>query len=179
MFKLKLQFKFGKSWDILKQGSTWDRVRNLLLERVSYGLMKNISDIASDSWKNPTGKSDFSWYNRVNKAAGTATIGNTQSYLYWQNKGVVSHQMRYLLNVGEKMFLAFGKYPYWGKKFIPIMTDDGLIFRRCTEKSIKAGGWWHPGFKGKQFVQKGVERFKRNELQNEFNDVIVRGGLVE
>jgi hypothetical protein len=175
-----LQYKFGSTWDRLRKKSNWADIRYKLLVEISQGMMNSISSAAAAEWRNPSGLADQSWYSMVNRSAGYAIIGNRQKYLYWQNFGVIAHQMRYLLNVGEKQYFAFGKYPYWGKKFIPIMKDDGeIIFRRCTEKSINAGGWWHPGYEGKQFVQKGFDQYVRTTLKKNFKDVVVRGGVIK
>jgi len=178
MFRMKLRYQFGPTWDRLKSSPSWDDIKFRLLVQISNGLMNMISSTAAAEWKNPTGLGDQSWYSTVDRSSGIATIGNHQRYLYWQNYGVIAHQMRYLLNVGEKQYLAFGRYPYWGKKFIPIMTPTGLIFRRCTEKSIRAGGWWHPGYKGKYFVEHGIELYKNTYLRRDFKDVLIRGGVV-
>jgi len=179
MFRLKLKFEFGESWNKLKKSSSWNNIKMSLLDEVSRGLMDMISATAAAEWKRPTGSANRSWYVQVDKVRGVAIIGNTQPYLYWQNYGVISHQMRYLLNVGEKQYLAFGKYPYWGKKFIPIITDQGIIFRRCTEKSIRAGGWWHPGYKGKHFVEHGIEMYRDLELKRTYRDILIRGGVLK
>jgi len=179
MLRLKLRYEFGKSWKDLKNTATWKQIKIDLLEKVSVGLKDMIASTAAAEWKKPTGLADKSWYVTIDRNRGVATIGNTQPYMYWQNYGVIAHQMRYLLNVGEKQYLSFGKYPYWGKKFIPIMNKDGdIIYRRCTEKSIRAGGWWHPGFAGKRFVENGIDMY-RIQMKKVFKDVLIRGGALK
>jgi len=179
LFQMKLKVEFGNTWNRLKNSSNWGDIRNDLLVRISNELMGTISSTAAAGWKRPTGLADQSWYTTVNKGGGYAIIGNRQPYMYWANFGVVAHQMRYLLNVGEKMYLAFGKYPYWGKKFIPVRTETGTtVFRRCTEKSIRAGGWWNPGYPAKNFVRDGIDIYKNTVLKQTYHDVLLRGGAL-
>ena len=180
MFQMKLKVEFGETWNRLKNSSNWGDIRNDLLVNISNGLMGMISSAAAAEWKRPTGLANQSWYVTVDKGGGFALLGNRQPYMYWQNYGVLPHQMRYLLNVREKMYFAFGKYPYWGKSYIPIRTETGqIIFRRCTEKSIRKGGWWNPGSPGKHFVKYGIEMYRDLVLKQTFRDVLLRGGAIK
>lgn len=60
------------------------------------------------------------------------------------DKGVKAHQMTYLAK---------------SDKPIPILTDEGeVIFRSATPKSMQEGKWQHPGIKGKNFLDRGVDK---------------------
>lgn len=57
-----------------------------------------------------------------------------------QEEGVKPHTMWYLLG-----------------KTIPMKKAGGTVFRKCTLKSIMSGGWRHPGYSGKHFLQHCIE----------------------
>jgi hypothetical protein len=201
MLKMKVQFTMGESWSGIKNTHKWNDLRHQLLMTLAYTLQRTIANQAEIMHKRPTGKSYNSWYVYGNKESGKAIIGNSQPYMYWQNYGVKPHQMKYLMNIGYRQYLAFGKYPYWGKKFIPIRTASGkIIFRRATAKSMKGGilprealeyaksafgsatigtGWYHPGYEGKNFVDWGINVFKNLHMPAILNDVKFRGGSLK
>ena len=67
---------------------------------------------------------------------------STKKYFGPQERGVKPHTMWYLLN-----------------KTIPIRGEPGSkpAFRKCTLKSIIRGGWRHPGYEGKHFLQGAID----------------------
>lgn len=74
----------------------------------------------------------------------TLVIESTHPAARFLDKGVRRHQMRHLLKAARP---------------IPIVKDNGeVIFRSATPKSMTEGKWVHPGIRGKNFVEKGVER---------------------
>jgi len=201
MIKLKVKFTMGKSWSGIKNSHMWNDLKQQLLMTMAYTLQKTIADQAEIMHKKPTGKSYNSWYVHSKPQEGKAIIGNSQPYMYWQNYGVKPHIMKYLMNIGYRQYLAFGRYPYWGKKFIPIRASDGkIIFRRATKKSFNSAilprealqyakqafgsatigtGWYHPGYEGKNFVDTGINIFKNIHMPAILNDIKLRGGSVK
>ena len=71
----------------------------------------------------------------------------------YQNQGVRSHQMKYLLKA---------------KRPIPLETGRGLIFRWATRTSMARGGWVHPGYTGKKFMQRGLKRARKVLMKKYF-----------
>ena len=201
MLKMKVKFTMGESWRGIKKTQMWNDLTYQLLMQMAYTLQKTIADQAQLMHKKPTGKSYNSWYVKGNSNSKKAIIGNSQPYMYWQNYGVQPHLMRYLMHIGYRQYLAFGKYPYWGKKFIPIRRPDGkIIYRRATERSMKGGifpkealefakqafgqsliktGWYHPGYKGKNFVDWGINVFKNLYMPAILKDIQLRGGSIK
>lgn len=62
------------------------------------------------------------------------------------NRGVARYQMRHLTKSSSP---------------IPIIKDTGeVIFRAASSKTMRDGKWYHPGIKGKHFLDKGIKRGK-------------------
>jgi hypothetical protein len=68
-----------------------------------------------------------------------------------------SHPAAVHLNRGVKPYVM--THLTKTRKAIPIMTSTGkVVFRKATVASLQKGRWRHPGFAGKNFVERGVAR---------------------
>lgn len=63
-------------------------------------------------------------------------------------KGVLPHQMRYLLGARKQTPTNYLKRRVGAPSPIPVAPQKG-IFRWATEKSMQRGAWMHPGYEGK------------------------------
>jgi len=49
-------------------------------------------------------------------------------------------------------------YSYEGWNIIPLKIGGKLTFRKATPRSIMNFKWIHPGYEGKHFIEKGLEK---------------------
>jgi len=74
----------------------------------------------------------------------TLVIESDHPAAKYLNSGVKAYQMTHLTKANRP---------------IPIVKDNGeLVFRNATPKSMQEGKWQHPGFKGKHFLERGIEK---------------------
>lgn len=78
---------------------------------------------------------------KIDENSVSLTLNGAISY---QEEGVEKHQMTYLKGLTIR-FRPRGKAP---------------IVRTVSAASLKRGGWIHPGYKGKGFVERAVEKTK-------------------
>lgn len=84
------------------------------------------------------------------KGKSTLVIKSDHPAAKYLNKGVRRYQMTHLTKADTA---------------IPIVTDSGEVkFRNATPKSMRDGKWYHPGIKGKHFLDRGVEK-AREEMK--------------
>lgn len=91
----------------------------------------------------------------------TLVIESDHPAAKYLNRGVRRHQMTYLAK---------------SAKPIPIIMDDGSVkFRSATPKSMQEGKWVHPGIRGKNFLDRGIEKAKekikekiKEDIKNRF-----------
>ena len=152
----------------MKDEQAWVRYLRAAWQAIGTSAVKNIQEqIAGISWKNPTGRfaRAVAW-----EAQDYSLIvymdPNIAPHAIYQELGVKTHIMRYLLN-------ATGPIPIpTGENY---MTDPKgkyprTVFRTALEKWMgvphpyvdhrgqtrMATGWVHPGYEGKKFFEKGI-----------------------
>jgi len=75
---------------------------------------------------------------------GQLVISSSHPAAVYLNRGVKAYQMTHLTKA---------------RRPIPIITDQGkVVFRTATKASMAKGGWRHPGFRGKNFMERGAKR---------------------
>lgn len=167
----------GPQVDIAKLASphVWQKYKESLLYAVTEGAKSTVQVYASSLWKNPTGALDNSWFTTYDMANLTSTIYNSKGYAYWQNYGVNRHQMTYLLNSEPRTYSAS-----WGSYVArpPIPIKDGksgnIAFRTPTKEAMEAGKWWHPGYRGKDFLRLGVLEYQAVQMPKDTKDVFIK-----
>ena len=115
-----------------------------LLEEVGKDAIKAIQkEIGRASFKGQPTRLKNSFSYRI-EGKSTLVIESNHEAAQYLNRGVRAHQMKYLVN---------------SKGPIPIVLDNGsVIFRNATPKSMRDGKWYHPGIRGKHFLDRGVEK---------------------
>lgn len=138
----------------------------LLLGRLKYSIaragQKHIRKSAKDAF---SGRG-----NRVRKSVGY-TIGRKSVTFhvgkigFFHNFGVSKKKMEYLQKA---------------KRPIPIELKNGeVIFRWASKKSMsRRGSWTHPGIKPKKFLEKGIDKMKKDLRNRMIEDAsrYLRGG---
>lgn len=137
-----------------------ERIKREALERAGkYAVEEVKKEIRRSSWNSPPKDLLDSFSYEVK--GSTMVIRSDHPATEYVNRGVHPHQMIYL----EK-----------AKRPIPIIKDNGeVIFRTASSKSMKDGSWQHPGFKGKHFLDRGVERAReraKQEMVDTYMDII-------
>lgn len=75
---------------------------------------------------------------------GILSITSDHPAAEYLNDGVRPYQMTHLTKA---------------RRPIPILLDNGeVIFRSATKESMQEGKWRHPGFSGKNFIERGVAK---------------------
>lgn len=75
---------------------------------------------------------------------GQIIIRSSHPAASYLNNGVKAYQMTHLTKA---------------RRPIPIVTDNGqVVFRTATQASMRSGAWKHPGFEGKNFIERGAQR---------------------
>jgi len=132
------------------QPPDWVRM-NVMKERV----VNNIKEICySGIFKHPTGALANSIKGYV--SGNSIYIISDAPYAKAQEEGVKPHVMWYLLG-----------------KTIPMRDfrfgQRRTVYRKATLKSYMRGGWRHPGYEGKHFMQAGIAKGVA-EFEDEFSD---------
>lgn len=137
-----------------------EKLKNEALERAGkYAVEEVKKEIKRSSWNRKPNDLIDSFSYEVK--GSTMIIKSDHPATKYVDKGVKPHQMIYL----EK-----------AKRPIPIITDSGdVIFRTPSSQSMKDGGWQHPGFKGKHFLDRGVEKARervKKEMVGTYTDIV-------
>lgn len=135
----------------LPESNRVESVKQEALERVGKAAIKAIQkEIRRSSWnRSPRNLLNSFTYEVKGSSVRISSDHPATEYL---NRGVKPHQMTYLTKA---------------ERPIPIITETGeLIFRYATDQSMRDGKWQHPGFKGKHFLERGVEA-AREEVKSE------------
>jgi hypothetical protein len=163
----------------------WVKHLRAVWEAIGNASLRNILDeINAASWKNPTGRLQraVAW-----EAEDYAMIvymdPSVAPHAIYQEFGVQAHVMRYLLN-------ATGPIPVpTGETYLtdPKGKYPRTVFRKATERWMgvphpytdqrgvmrMASGWQHPGYEGKRYFRKGIER-TLEEAQDHLKTVVLR-----
>lgn len=137
-----------------------EKEKQKALERAGkYALEEIKKEINRAAWKSSPSDLINSFSYEVKDSS--IEIKSDHEAVKYQDKGVKPHQMIYLQKA---------------KNPIPIMTEKGeVIFRNASSQSLKGGGWQHPGFKGKNFIDRGVSKAKekvKEEIKNTYVDLV-------
>lgn len=100
-------------------------------------------EAAKERWLKKPGAPFFKGVQvKIEKLSVTIILEGAAKY---QNEGVEKHQMTYLRGLTIR--------------FKP-KGETSFIFRNVSDESLKRGGWTHPGYPGKGFVQRAIEKTK-------------------
>jgi hypothetical protein len=157
----------------LQKPEFWERYKEKIIQTLAVELPSYIGNYIANGqfFHSRTGNAVRSFRARKSGPRGVL-IYSVSDYLQYLNYGVRKHSMSYLLNAEERIYLAFGKYPYKGKAFIPIPTGLGTIFRRATAKAIREGKWIHPGLPALEFFEKAISSYL-NEFVSKNKELIL------
>lgn len=140
---------------------TIGKVKKAALEIIGDEAIEQIKkEIRESSWKGSPNALLESFEYEVQESQ--IIIRSDHPAAKYIDKGVEAYQMTHLTKASKP---------------IPIITDQGaLIFRWATEQSMDDGKWHHPGIKGKNFVERGVEQARKkvkNEVRTYVKDEMV------
>jgi len=171
----------------LRNPEVWKAYQKRVVWSVTEEAKTFISRTAESSFKNPTGGVANAWSTSFNDVTMQGNIRNSKPYAYYLNAGIKRQQMTWLLNTPvreyevwrhRRRFVPYGTsgatvHKYTAQAPIPLKVGGGTIFRRATAKSMQEGKWMHPGIAPMEFVERGLEAFKRERLPELFKDITV------
>lgn len=150
------------------------RYRHYVLREITEKASEVVRQHANKMWANPTGALADSWFTRIDPITEVGFISNSKPYAYWLNYGVRPHRMRYLLHAENSFFLQSGDKAV----VIPLKKDGKRIFRIATSAHMRlpdsAKPWWHKGIEPKHFLEDGMEQYRKEHLQADYEGLTIK-----
>lgn len=169
---MRLNLRVKASWlNKVQDPVFWQRFKDRVMNEVALEMPGYIQNyIRTSRAFNPrSGAATARWKSQV--VGNSVVVKSLMPYYYYLNYGVRAHQMTYLMKAKKRTYLAFGKYPYIGRAFIPVNPAAG-VFRRATAKAMGEGKWRHPGRRPTLFFEGAIQEYTQ-VLKNRYKQLLI------